>query len=240
MVSDPLKAYGKRLSAQKGESAELVPAATVVLLRNTDDGIETLMLRKNSKIAFAGMWVFPGGKIDPEDGSPEDDWTERARVAAVREAMEEVQVELQQEALHWFSHWTPPAMGNRRFATWFFIAETPHDEHTIDEGEITESRWMSPQQVLEAQASAEIELAPPTYVTIHYLNQYSDVAAAIAGMSAGEPRHYATHIAVSDDDLVALWEGDAGYDATDASIEGPRHRLQMRADGFVFDDSGIA
>ena len=44
-----------------------VPAATVVLLRDADDGPQVLMLRKNARIDFGGMWVFPGGRIDPED-----------------------------------------------------------------------------------------------------------------------------------------------------------------------------
>ena len=41
----------------------IVPAATVVVVRDGNDGVETLMLRKNSKLAFGGMWVFPGGRI---------------------------------------------------------------------------------------------------------------------------------------------------------------------------------
>ena len=41
-----------------------VPAATVVLLRDRDGGMEALMLRKSSAVAFAGMRVFPGGRID--------------------------------------------------------------------------------------------------------------------------------------------------------------------------------
>ena len=67
-----------------------VLAATVILLRDTADGIETLMLRRNSKIVFGGMWVFPGGRLDPEDweGIPEDDDLAASRVAAEREAME--------------------------------------------------------------------------------------------------------------------------------------------------------
>ena len=63
--------YGKidfRNEHDEGVSAP-IPAATVVLLRDGDDGPEVLMLRKNSKITFGGMWVFPGGKIDPEDYS---------------------------------------------------------------------------------------------------------------------------------------------------------------------------
>ena len=47
--------------------AALIPAATVVLLRDGNAGVEVLMLKKNSKITFGGMWVFPGGKIDAED-----------------------------------------------------------------------------------------------------------------------------------------------------------------------------
>ena len=33
----------------------IVPAATVVIVRDGADGIETLMLRKNSKLAFGAM-----------------------------------------------------------------------------------------------------------------------------------------------------------------------------------------
>src|SRR3546814_12473017 len=52
------------------DAAELppaIPAATVVLLRDGDEGLETLMLHRTSKVAFGGMWVFPGGRLDPED-----------------------------------------------------------------------------------------------------------------------------------------------------------------------------
>ena len=46
----------------------LRPASTVVLLRDTDHGMETLMLKRNNALMFAGgLWVFPGGAIDQED-----------------------------------------------------------------------------------------------------------------------------------------------------------------------------
>ena len=50
-----------------GDSASTpaIPAATVVLLRESETGIETLMLHRTSKVSFGGMWVFPGGRIDP-------------------------------------------------------------------------------------------------------------------------------------------------------------------------------
>ena len=55
-----------RYARDQGETPA-IPAATVVMLRNSEAGIETLMLRKNSQIAFGGMWVFPGGRVDEAD-----------------------------------------------------------------------------------------------------------------------------------------------------------------------------
>ncbi len=43
------------------------PAATVILVRPAASGFEIFMLRRTSGAAFAGgMYVFPGGRVDPE------------------------------------------------------------------------------------------------------------------------------------------------------------------------------
>ena len=55
------------MSKPEGRANHPVPAATVVLVRDGRDGMETLMLRRNSRGAFGGMWVFPGGQVDPSD-----------------------------------------------------------------------------------------------------------------------------------------------------------------------------
>jgi 8-oxo-dGTP pyrophosphatase MutT (NUDIX family) len=239
MGSDKLKEFGKRIAGQGEGSTELVPAATVVLLRDGEQGLETLMLRKNSKIAFGGMWVFPGGRIDPEDGEGLDDMVERARHAAVRESEEEVSLQVHAPDLHWFSHWTPPAMGNRRFSTWFFVARAPEAEVQIDDGEIIESQWLHPAEAIAQQASAKIELAPPTWVSLHYLSPYPDVASVLADLAHCEPRHYCTRIVAEGDELLALWEGDAGYETQDAQVPGPRHRLRLCQGGYQFEDSAV-
>ncbi len=45
------------------------PAATVLLLRDSDSGIEVLMTRRSPTASFApGAYVFPGGNIDTADG----------------------------------------------------------------------------------------------------------------------------------------------------------------------------
>jgi 8-oxo-dGTP pyrophosphatase MutT (NUDIX family) len=63
-----------------GSDAPLVPsqprdAATVVLLRDGRDGVEAYTLRRQRTMAFAsGMYVFPGGRVDPRDSRHEVAW----------------------------------------------------------------------------------------------------------------------------------------------------------------------
>src|SRR4051795_10090346 len=97
---------------------EASPAATVVVVRDGAGGeIEVLMVHRNSKHAFGGMWVFPGGKVDPEDVDPGDPNNEEhtARRAAAREAQEEAAVALDPQQLVAISHWTPPPEAPRKF-----------------------------------------------------------------------------------------------------------------------------
>ena len=77
------------------------PAATVILLRDSSNGLEVFMVVRHHKIDFAsGALVFPGGKVDEADGDP--GWTDLVhasdlasapsiafRIAAVRETFEE-------------------------------------------------------------------------------------------------------------------------------------------------------
>jgi len=216
--------------AREGRAgSEPVAAATVLLLRDGRDGLETLMLRRNSKIAFGGMWVFPGGRVDDADRSGLDDADDLAhgRVAAVREAAEETGLIVEPEAMVPFSHWTPPAITPRRFLTWFFVAAAPEGRVTIDDGEIHESMWMSPAAALERRHAGEIEVAPPTFVSLTELASLRDVSTALDALQQRRPEHFQTRIAVKDDGPIALWHGDAGYEAGDPDAEGERHRLWM-------------
>lgn len=222
------------------EAAPAVPAATVVLLRDTDDGPEVLMLRKNSRIAFGGMWVFPGGRIDPDDFPEDGDRDVAARNAAAREAREEAGVELDPDAFLWFAHWTPPASTPKRFATWFFAARAGDDAVSIDGGEIEDHRWIRPADALVRHAEGDIDLVPPTWVTLYHLSRRSPVAAVLDDFAGREARVYQTRV-VKDagGTRVAMWKGDAGYDDWDADAEGARHRLLMPAGGFSFENTVV-
>ena len=241
---------------------QLIPAATVIPLRDAvqPDGstaLEVLMLRKNSKLAFGGMWVFPGGRIDPEDWPEVDDpdgpdgpapaglELEAARTAAAREAMEEADLLVQPDDMVLFSHWTPPeaeAMSsNKRFSTWFFVCRAPVGEDgvvTIDMGEIHEDEWVRPAEMLARRDAGEIQLVPPTVVTLHDLAPHTHVDAALAAAGSREAFRYRTRIAGSADGstMATVWQGDAAYDSGDLDGPGPRHRLTMAEGAWTFED----
>ena len=216
-----------------------VPAATVVVLRDTESGPQTLMLRKNSRIAFGGMWVFPGGRIDAEDYSADGDVVAAARTAAVREAAEEAQVSLDPTALVLFAHWIPPPIAPKRFATWFFAGRVTDSHAVIDDGEIVDMAWITPAGCLERHHDGEIELVPPTWVTLHTLRGFASVGDALAALAARPPRHHATKVARGGAAPTVLWHGDAGYETGDATVAGGRHRLVMATSGYAYDDSGL-
>ncbi len=215
--------------------AETYYAATVVLLRDAVDGLETLMLRKNSRLAFGGMWVFPGGRIDDADRAADGDELATAANAAVREALEEAGLLVPSSTLIPYSHWTPPSMAPKRFLTWFFLAPAPTTAVVIDRGEIHDHAWMRPAVALARRDEGEIELAPPTWVTLHWLAAHSSVAAASAAAAARAPERFATRIATSDQGPVAVWTPDAAHASGDLAAPGPRHRLWMSPTGWRYE-----
>ncbi len=224
------------------EGSPPVLAATVILLRDGADGpdgsrssedssdLEILMLKRNSKIAFGGMWVFPGGRIDPEDwqGVDEGDDLGASRRAAEREALEECGLAVDSESMHAFSHWTPPKTTPRRFLTWFFAARAGAGEVAIDHGEIHESSWMSPADALRRRDAGEIEIDPPTFVSLSELTAFKNADHALESIRQRYPERFQTVIGLSDEGPVAMWHGDAGYDSANPAEPGPKHRLTMK------------
>ena len=74
-----------------------IPAATLVIMRPGAQDADLLLVKRSTTMAFAaGAVVFPGGRIDPDDhvvaamhGAAADDIEAAARVAALRETIEE-------------------------------------------------------------------------------------------------------------------------------------------------------
>jgi 8-oxo-dGTP pyrophosphatase MutT (NUDIX family) len=221
---------------------ESVPAATTVLLRDGAAGLETLMLRRSSNLAFAaGMWVFPGGRIDPEDTHPErpEDEEAAARRAAAREAREEADLVLSPDELLVLSRWCPPPEAPRRFNTWFFVGAAPVGAVTVDGGEIDDHLWIQPREALERRDRGEIGMIPPTWITLHQLESFDDVASALGAIASWEPVLWQTKLVAAPEPStrIVCWEPDVAYTGGALDGLGPRNRLVMHDRGWRYERS---
>lgn len=191
------------------------PASTVVLVRDKADsggdhsagqGIETLLLLRNSALTFeGGAWVFPGGKVDacdypaaasvPSNGqhdplnlrnSAQHDHL-AAINAAIRETREEAGLSLTPEHLIPIAHWTTPPGLPRRYATWFFLCPLRHSvDVVVDDDEILDYQWLSPEAALQQHSAGCIRLPVPTAHTLKSFLPFQSLAALCAAMKSSE------------------------------------------------------
>ena len=208
------------------------PASTVVLLRDGDEGLEVLLVRRNRALVFAGgYWVFPGGAVDDDDvEAAGGDADEAARIAAAREAEEEAGVTPDPAGMVLVSHWTTPVGERKRFSTWFYAAEMPPGvEVRIDRDEIHDFRWMPVPAALAAHRAGELPMLPPTWITLCALARYPDTQAALEGERRSPcPRVLPLMVAVEGEGgFATLYPGDVGYEGGDKDAPGPRHRSYL-------------
>jgi 8-oxo-dGTP pyrophosphatase MutT (NUDIX family) len=225
-------------------------AATVVLLRDGERGLEVLLAeRPRDRGSFAGAWVFPGGAVDRADaaGGPVDT-EDAARRAAVRETREEIGLQLDRYDLVPFSHWTPPKGAPKQLRTTFFAVRVPDGEIRPAPDEVMAVEWIRPIDALERHAAGSMTLWPPTWVTLHGLQRAASVDEALAELRSGEVRPYVARI--SGDGTMILWQEDDDFeaererqehdpavpdDAPDADRN--RHRLMMDRLPWVYMNS---
>ena len=171
-------------------------AATVMLLRDGPDGLQTWMLRRVPKMAFApGMSVFPGGGVDPVDASGPVPATadavaeqfgttvEHAAVllrTAARELLEETGVRLPLESLLPWARWITPEVEPRRYDTYFFVAGVPDGASAAAvTGEASHADWISVAQALAEYERDERPMLPPTVVNLTELATMPTAAAVL-------------------------------------------------------------
>lgn len=214
------------------------PAATTACLRDHDNRMEVLLIRRSRDLVFYGSaWAFPGGRVDREDALPEADLYDEpaARNAAVREAIEETSITLSSECLVPLSHWTTPPGRPRRFSTWFFVTRSPMDEVVVDAGEIERHWWTDPSGALTAQGRGDIILPPPTFITLQWLERFETVDAALEAAQGQPLERFVPRVVTVADYAVSLYAEDAGYSTRDPQAPGRRHRLRMQSDGWHYE-----
>lgn len=225
--------------AEDGADSTIPVAATVVLARDGERGPEVLLIERPARGSFAGAWVFPGGKLDEGDRSAADD-TELApaRRAAVRETREETALEVQAGDLVPMSVWDPPPGVALRIRTWFFAVAAPAGEISLSVDEAVAAQWMPPAEALARHGRGELALYPPTWVTLHELQDHPDVASLVATVRLGGIARFETVARRAASGSLLLWQGDDEYAAEIESVgdpatatvdSGSRHRLEIGA-----------
>jgi 8-oxo-dGTP pyrophosphatase MutT (NUDIX family) len=185
-----------------------------VLLRrggkHQDRALEVLLLKRTEEAKFMpGVWVFPGGGVDPEDGTGEAGY----RACAVRELEEEAGIALgPDEELVLFSRWITPEVVSRRFDAWFFLALAPaHTPPEPDGVETTEAGWFEPQTALEAQEAGELALAFPTISQLKSLLPFRTSTEAIEAHRGREVEPILPKVIGTPDEHRVVLPGDPDY-----------------------------
>jgi 8-oxo-dGTP pyrophosphatase MutT (NUDIX family) len=161
-----------------GEPSVPRQAATVILLRGGDETLEVLLVRRTPEARFmGGVWVFPGGAVDTDEG----DGDAAHRIAAVRELREEAAITLADPAeLVKFSRWITPPEVKIRFDTHFFLAPLPAgQEPRVDGEECVDLGWFTPHAALDAARREEIVLVFPTIKHLEELAPFPSANAVL-------------------------------------------------------------
>jgi 8-oxo-dGTP pyrophosphatase MutT (NUDIX family) len=215
---------------------QLIPAATVIVLRQAEDLPEILLLQRNPQLAVqGGIWVFPGGRVEAADGPP-DDTLQATRACAVREAREEAGLRLRPDDLVCMSRWVTPEGLPKRFDTWFFMGVVaPEVQVYIDGREIVDHCWCSAGKAIAAHHAGRGMLSPPAFVLLSQLAALGSLTTILSKISAAPPPHYAPRLIPLPDGACTVYQQDAAYHSGDLQCPGPRHRLWMRAAGWCYE-----
>jgi hypothetical protein len=133
----------------------------------------------------------------------------------------------------------PPQGAKFRFATFFFACRALHEDVEIDQFEIAEHAWLRPVHALARHRNKEIQLAPPTFVTLTYLARARTVDEALQAYHDREPRFYETHVVRDEQSMTFVWRPDVAYGSRDLLAAGPHHRVTTDGDGWQLDDTGF-
>jgi len=193
-----------------GEATKPRQAATVILLRGGDSQVEVLLVRRTPQARFmGGVWVFPGGAVDTEEGAGDA----AHRAAAIRELREEAAITLDDPAaLVKFSRWITPAQVKIRFDTHFFLAPVPDgQEPRIDGEECVDLGWFTPQGALDAHSAGELPLVFPTIKHLQQLSGFASASALLEHARGLDVRPVEPRVVLEGEVARVLLPGDPGY-----------------------------
>jgi 8-oxo-dGTP pyrophosphatase MutT (NUDIX family) len=158
-----------------------------------------------------GVWVFPGGVVEPGEGPAE---------TAARELGEEVGIMLPADAeLVPWSRWITPEVVPVRFDTYFYVAlAPPHSPPRPDGVEITDAGWFAPKAALDSHRAGDLSLVFPTIRNLESLAEHRDADAVLAAARETVVEPILPRVAGTREDHRVLLPGDDGYDEAAADV----------------------
>jgi 8-oxo-dGTP pyrophosphatase MutT (NUDIX family) len=176
-----------------------IPASTVMLLRHAT-AWEVLMVLRPARGVFGGVWVFPGGVVEPIDHRADVfGFDDPYKAAGLRETAEEVGIFLTDRPvsplpntpvfermgtvgarfdpsrLRYVSTLVTPEGLPRRFDTRFFVGEIrPTDEVTLRDDELDDHVWISPAEALDRSREDGFPIMLPTIAHLQLLAAFED------------------------------------------------------------------
>ncbi len=143
----------------------------------------------------------------------------------------ELKTILEQESLladvgqmHYVARWTTPLGSPRRFDARLFVARIPSLQIPVhDDGELVNSVWMSPAEIIERAATDEMVLMSPTLRMVKSLAAFDSADQVIAAAASNPQDHQAR---VHKESGIIVMPGEPGYSEALTNVESGWVRLR--------------
>ncbi|MFY9558217.1 MAG: NUDIX domain-containing protein [Blastocatellia bacterium] len=153
---------------------EPIPAAAVAFVRDTEHGIEVYLSRRPSHFRYyPGAFVFPGGRVDPDDAD--------IRATARREVQEEIGVAIATQRLvplrdiHTSAHAGPVY----HMLTFAYAVEDEFNT-SLNPEEVEEELWIAAREAL-----SELDLPYQIRAAVYTIAQFASVAELLGALDQG-------------------------------------------------------
>ena len=141
---------------------ERVEAAQVIIYRQHKGEYQVLLTKRPDHFRnFRGMYVFPGGKREPEHRSLEE--------TAVIEVDEEVALKIREKDLEYAAEFTTTLNGNKKCDVTVYATELPKDQQPKLSDEVEHLFWATPSHALSQDEAGKIKIPPKTKCILYAL-----------------------------------------------------------------------
>jgi 8-oxo-dGTP pyrophosphatase MutT (NUDIX family) len=126
--------------------------------------------------------------------------------------VDELDVNLDLDALTVFARWITPSMMPKRFDTWFYIAAAPADQLAVCDGwETVDAEWIPPGEVLRLAEAGERTVIFPTRMNIQLLAEAQNAVDAVSRAAARKLVLVEPKVTDTPEGKVLAIPPDAGY-----------------------------